>query len=827
MIRLGPLGPGPIGPAQVVADWAFRPMICPESPSGLRISIMDLTFNCRNQVGTILSQVTAEKEAQLLLSAMEDMRLDRYRIIGEYVRFDDSVRNSLKDFRLKVLSSLEKNAKGRESFLIWGPPGSGKTYLVQQIAKSMAGRASYKEFNLAQSGELEYRELLREVEDSGKPCLCFIDEVDSKPTDTWPYEALLAHMESNEEPRSRICFVLAGSGGSSLDEMKARFSSRPKGKDLLSRVMKGNEFSVPPLGAGDKLLVAVAQIVESARAKGHAIREVEKLALYYVAVNPDFSSARQLRGLAASCAVRIPEGEDRIKYDYLFGPGDPENKEFWLKTQQLHLGFSEKFVTLGADASEVLREAKLGPQSFEKTKVAVLPLRSISPNPDDEYFADGMTEELISAVSKIGDLRTISRSSAMRFKSTDKSITEIAAELRVGAVIEGSVRKAGNTLRINVQLVDVRKDEHLWSQSYDRQLEDVFAIQSDIASKVAEALEVQILEQERHRIEKKATHNMESYTLYLKGLHHRGERTEEGYRKAIRYFEEALKKDPKFALAYAGLAECYDLMGDEGYMSPKESFPKAEEFARRALKLDATLAEAHATLGAVMQTYYYDQAGAEEEFRHALDLNANYGRVCNSYGSYLACMGRLDEAVTEIGRAQELNPLALEVNNCAAVIFNCVNEFDKSVEACEKMLRVDENFLPAYQGLAEAYLEKSRFDDAVVVLRKALEISKGAAPVKARLGLAYARAGLTEKARGILRELEEESNQKYVSPMAFAIIYCGLGEKDKSVRFLERACEERAGGVISVKVRPMWASLRSEPAFGQLLSRMGLDTKAV
>jgi TolB-like protein/Tfp pilus assembly protein PilF len=549
--------------------------------------------------------------------------------------------------------------------------------------------------------------------------------------------------------------------------------------------MKGNEFSVPSLGTGDKLLVAATQMVVSANARGHPIREIEKLALYYIAVNPTYSSARQLRGLASSCASRIPQGEDRIKYDYLFEPGDHENKEFWLETRRLHQGFSDMFVMVGSSDSQTWQTVQRAGSSFEKTKVAVLPLRSISPDPNDEYFADGMTEELISAVSKIGDLRTISRSSAMRFKSTTRTISEIAEELQVGAVVEGSVRKSGNTVRINVQLVDVRKDEGLWSQSYDRQLEDIFAIQSDIASKVAEALQVHILANERERIEKKATGNMESYTLYLKGLHHRGERNEAGYRRAIRYFEEALKKDPNFAEAFGGLAECYELMGDEGYLPPKESFPKAEEFARKAIELDYSLGEAHATLGAVLQTYHYNQDAAEEEFMRAIDLNPNYGRVCNSYGAYLACIGRLDQAVKEIGRAQELNPLALEVNSCAAVIFNCVN-------------------------------------DAVDVLKKALAISNGAAPVKARLGFAYARAGQLDDARSVLGELEETSKQKYVTPIAFAIVHCGLGEKDESIRWLEKACEERAGGVISVKVRPMWASLRGEPGFDRLLGRMGL-----
>lgn len=768
-----------------------------------------------------MTQLPVSEEAETLLSRMDDIELERFRIVGEYVRFEERVRNSLKDFKLHITRSLKNEQKGRESFLLWGPPGSGKTYLVQQIAKFLGDSIEYKEFNLAQSGESELREMLRGVENTNAPSLCFIDEVDSKPSEPWPYEALLASMESSRLPRQRICFVLAGSGGSNIEDMKNRISSRPKGRDLLNRVMMGSEFSVPPLEVGDRLLVAVAQLINSATAKGHPIREIEKLALYYIAVNPTFSSARQLRGLANSCASRIPGGDDRVKYDYLFEPGDRENKEFWMETQQLHQEFSDRFVMLGGEVRQVAPTKNPMLSRFEKTKVAVLPLRSISPDPNDEYFADGMTEELISAVSKISDLRTISRSSAMRFKSTDKDITEIANELQVGAIVEGSVRKAGDKVRINVQLLDVRKDEHLWSQSYDRQLEDIFAIQTDIANKVAEALQVHILENERRRIEKKATGNMESYTLYLKGLHHKGERNEEGYAKAIRYFEEALKKDPGFALSYAGIAECYDLMGDEGYLPPKESFPKSEEFAKKAIELDDSLAEAHATLGAVYQNYYYNQSGAEDEFRKALDLNPNYGRVCNSYGSYLACVGRLDEAVAEIGRAQELNPLALEVNNCAAVIFNCVNEFDKSVEACEKMLRIDENFLPAYHDLAEAYLEKLRFNDAVEVLQKALVISKGAAPTKARLGFAYAKAGRTEDARKILQDLEN-SREKYITPVAFAILHCGLGEKEESIRWLEKACDERAGGVLGLKVKPMWASLRREPGYSQLLGRMGL-----
>ncbi len=461
---------------------------------------------------------------------------------------------------------------------------------------------------------------------------------------------------------------------------------------------------------------------------------------------------------------------------------------------------------------------------LDKHRIAVLPMANISPDPQDEYFADGMTEELISTVSKIGDLRTISRTSTMRYKGTSLTLREIANELNVGTVLEGSVRKAGSKLRINVQLIDVQQDEHLWSQSYNRELEDIFAIQSDIANKVAEALQVHLLTREKQRIKKKATTNIESYTLYLKGLHYRSVRTEEGYRKAIEYFEEALKNDSNFALACAGIADCYERMGEDGILSPKESFPRAKEYAVKAIQLDGSLAEARATLGAVLEEYYYDQPGAEKEFKLAIDLNPNYGRVCHSYGAHLACMGRLDEAIAEIGRAQELNPLALEVNDCAAVIFNCADQFDKCLDACEKMLRIDANYLPAHQDLAEAYLQKSRFDDAIEVLRKAVTISGGASTAKGRLGFAYARAGRETEARKMLQELEQDSKERYVSPVAFAVVYCGLGDGKRAIEWLERACAERAGGLLSIKMRPLWADLRREPGFKQILDKIGLNT---
>src|SRR2546425_1375255 len=611
-----------------------------------------------------------------------------------------------------------------------------------------------------------------------------------------------------------------GSSGRSLEEMTAAIRQRPKGADLLSRIPADHRLAVPSLTEGDRALVTVVQLLHAAAERGRLIREVEKMALFYATANAQLESARQLRDFAINCARRIPQGEDRIRYDDLFDPGDPENKEFWIRTQQDHGALVNRYLTVQMAQVPQDLAKRIFPNA--RLRIAVLPLSSISPDPGDEYFADGLTEELISAVSKIGDLRTTSRTSAMRYKGSKKSVGEIASELGGGAVLEGSVRKAGNRLRITIELIDVERDEQLWSQSYDRELADIFAIQGDIAHKGAEALQVHLLADERQRLERRATANMEAYGLYLKGLHYRSERTEEGYKRALRYFENAIAEDPRFALAYEGNAECYERMGEEGYLPPSESFPKAQDFAQKALNLDDSLAEPHATLAAVMESYYYDQRAAEEEFRLALDLNPNYGRVCNSYGAHLACTGRLDEAIAEIGRARSLNPLALEVNDCAAVIFNCANQFDKSLEACEKMFKIDESFFPAYQDLAEAYLEKSRYDEAIEVLQKAMALSKGASTIKGRLGFAYARAGRSAEARAILREMEEDSKHKYVSPVALAIVNCGLGENQSAIRWLETAREQRAGGLLSLKIRPLWASLRAEQGFTEVVKSLGL-----
>ena len=306
--------------------------------------------------------------------------------------------------------------------------------------------------------------------------------------------------------------------------------------------------------------------------------------------------------------------------------------------------------------------------SLDRKRIAVLPFLNISPDPNDAYFADGLTEELMVRLSSISGLKVIARTSTMRFRGTAKGVGEIGKELRAGTVLEGSVRKAANKLRVTAQLIDAGSEEHLWAQNYDRQLEDVFAIQTEVAQNVADALKTQMLGEEREHIEKKPTQDIGAYTLYLKGRYYWNERNKESLERAIKYFEEAIKRDPRFALAYSGLADSYRVLVDHGYLPPSEGSPKAKEAARKALELDETLAEAHTSLASIL-SLQWDWRGAEEEFAKALRSNPNYATAHHWYSIHLITLGRLDEAIKEVKIAEELDPLSPMIHTCVGALY--------------------------------------------------------------------------------------------------------------------------------------------------------------
>ena len=451
-------------------------------------------------------------------------------------------------------------------------------------------------------------------------------------------------------------------------------------------------------------------------------------------------------------------------------------------------------------------------------------MANISPDNRDEYFADGMTEELISTLSRIAGLRVIARTSVIRYKATTKPIIEIGKELGVNTILEGSVRKSGNKIRITAQLIDASSEEHLWAQDYDRDLEDIFTIQSDIAKRIAKALKVRVMQSESLRLEKKATGIPEAYSLYLKGRHSSSTRTEAGLNAAIRYFENALKADPKFALAYTGLADAYSILALLELVPPREAFPKAKIAAEKALALDDRLAEAHVSLALVKFQYEWDWYGAEKEFIRALELNPGYAPAHQYYGDHLKALGRFDDALTEMGQAQSLDPLSLAIDTGVGHVLYLSRQYDRAIEQYRKTVESDPAFIPARLWFGRPYMQKGLFREAIDQLKEAVKLSNESTVSLAMLGQAYASAGQVNEAKEILVRLLERSKKQYVPSYWIALVHMSMGDKDETFAWLERAYHERSSWLVWANVEPRFDQLRDDARFNSILSRMRLGT---
>jgi len=460
--------------------------------------------------------------------------------------------------------------------------------------------------------------------------------------------------------------------------------------------------------------------------------------------------------------------------------------------------------------------------SLDRKRIAVLPFLNISPDPNDAYFADGLTEELIARLSTISGFEVIARTSTMRFKGTGKGVSEIGKELKAGTVLEGSVRMAANRLRVTAQLIDATTEKHIWVQNYDRQLEDVFAIQTEVALNVADALKTQLLTEDRQHIEKKSTGDIGAYTFYLKGRYLWNERNRESLEKAIKYFEEAIKRDPRFALAYSGLADSYIVLVDHG-LPRSEVIPKAKEAARKALELDETLAEAHTSLGNIL-SLQWDWRGAEEEYAKALRSNPNYATAHHWYSLHLLDTGRVDEAMRELKIAEELDPLSPMIHAYGGGwVYVSTRQYDTALAELDKSLELDPNFLPAHLNRISVYLAKSMFKEALAELEWALPFLKPlSSDWKAEFGSYYARAGRIEEAKQILRECEEASAHERaedVNPQALAIIHLKLGDKDRAFEWLEKAFKAHTITPSLAKLLPDFDEITSDPRFDELMKK--------
>ena len=459
---------------------------------------------------------------------------------------------------------------------------------------------------------------------------------------------------------------------------------------------------------------------------------------------------------------------------------------------------------------------------LDTRRVAVLPLRNMSPDPNDEYFADGMTEELITALSSVTELTVIARTSVMQYKGSPKRIVDIGRELNAGTMIEGSVRKAANRVRITVQLIDARNEGHLWAQNYDKTLEDVFAIQSEVAQKVAESLKVQLLEADRKKIERGSTRNTEAHTLYLKGIFYWNKRTPEALQRAVEFYEQAIRLDPTFALGYAGIALAYGVTAANYSGDPLVYYPKAKEYALKALSLDDDLPEAHAVLATIIEGYERDLVGAEAEFKRAIELNPSYPTAHQWYSHVLQWEKRYSEAWEQLSKALDLNPLSLIVLINMSDYYWMVRDYDKAIEYAKKALELDPSFVFTYDALIRSYVGRSMFSEA---LEASNANSKVARPVEAQLWRAYVLAsmGKAEDCHQLLDNLEADYRERSVSPYGLAVIHFRLGETDRGFEWLQTAYDSYDRYIFLIAVTPDLDGHREDPRYLALLERTGLS----
>jgi len=467
-------------------------------------------------------------------------------------------------------------------------------------------------------------------------------------------------------------------------------------------------------------------------------------------------------------------------------------------------------------------QARPGSEPSRIQAIAVLPLEDTSANPGEEYFAESMTEALITCLAKIKGLRVISRTSAMQYKGARKLLPQIARELNVDAIIEGSVMRAGERIRITAQLIHAASDQHLWAESYERDFRDILAVQNDIAQKVANEVKIALTPEERARLENAPRVDPRAHELYLKARYYWNKRTDDSVKRALAAFQSALDQDPTYAPGYAGMADCYNILGYYNALQPLEAYRRGRAAALKALELDDSLAEAHATLGVVKRDFEWDWSGAEAEFDRALALNPGCVEAYHWRGTLFSMLGRHAEALREKMRALATDPLSVVIRTDLARMSYFARDYDQAVKEFRAALEMDPNFGSAHLWLAHVYEQKALFEEAVRELKIGIDLYGDSTYALAKLGHAYAIAGKTEEARAILKQLHALSNDRYVSPYDIAVIHAGLRESDEAFSWLQEALEQRSPWLGYANIDPQWDGLRDDNRFRELLKLIGL-----
>jgi TolB-like protein/DNA-binding winged helix-turn-helix (wHTH) protein/Tfp pilus assembly protein PilF len=458
----------------------------------------------------------------------------------------------------------------------------------------------------------------------------------------------------------------------------------------------------------------------------------------------------------------------------------------------------------------------------QNKSLIVLPLENLSGDKDQEYFADGMTDDLIANLAKIHSLRVISRSTAMSYKGTHKPLSQIASELNVDAVVEGTVLRVGDRVRITAELVQVSTDRHLWADTYESQMGDILALQNRVSSAIVNEIRINLTPADVERLAKNPAVAPEAYENYLKGRYYWNKRSDENLTRAIGYFEEATHQAPDYSLAYAGLADCYAIISAEifGTMSPSQAAPKAKAAALHALDLDPTLAEAETSLATVRFNYDWDWSGAAAGFAKAIKDNPAYATAYQRYSLYLMAMARPEDSVEQINKARELDPLSISINFSLGWRFYMARQYDRAIQQLRNTLEMDPSYELPHLVLGLSYAQKGDFSRALPELRKAVELSRGTPLMISALADATARSGNKDEAEKLLANLILQSKKQYVSPYYFALVYLGLGQRDKAMDLLEKAFADRSNGLVFLNVEPALDDLRSNPRFVALEQKL-------